>query len=148
MTCRVIHPLLPFGYGVTANFTILRLRSLRKFTYVHHTNYLALAQTLATRKIFISRLRSCILLCLVTLSDPLFIQDPRFIRWYRWFCTKIHFHQNNFYQQLRVALIKSKYSKKVPTDNRHVASFCFLVNNEKVSTLPIILMISPMSKND
>ena len=132
---RVIHLLLPFGYGVTANFTVLRLRSLRRFTYVHHTNYLALAQILATRKIFTSRLRSCILLCLVTLSDPLFIQDPRFTRWYRWFCTKIHFHQNNFYQQLRVAHIRSKYSRNVPTCKRPTASLCSLLNDEN---MPIV----------
>ena len=43
---------------------------------------------MAARRIRLSRFVSRILRCLVTLSEPLLIQVPRFIRWHGWFPPK------------------------------------------------------------
>jgi hypothetical protein len=50
----------------------------RRFTCVHHTDYLALIRLVAARRVRLLRLIPRALRRFVTLSEPLFIQAPRF----------------------------------------------------------------------
>ena len=51
---------------------------VRRFTYVHPTDYLALIRLVAARRVRLLRLIPRALRHFVSLSEPLFIQAPRF----------------------------------------------------------------------
>ncbi len=55
-----------------------------RFRYLHLTSYLALTQSVVTRRVRLSRFapRTTLSSCFVTLSGQLFIHAPRFTRWY------------------------------------------------------------------
>jgi hypothetical protein len=74
---------LPFGSGVTTIFACFDSRSLRRFTYVHHTSFPSAYPAYGCQKK--ARLTICLPPCsFASLSGSLFIQIPRFIWWYKW----------------------------------------------------------------
>lgn len=73
---------LPFGSGVTTIFACFDSRSLRRFTYVHHTSFPSAYPAYGCQKK--ARLTICLPPCsFASLSGSLFIQIPRFIWWYK-----------------------------------------------------------------
>ena len=77
---------------------IVRLRFLRRFTCVHHTNYLVLIRLRDYQRgtlLTISTPHADA--CFAPLSGSLFIQIPRFTEWHRWFPTLLFKRENNFY---------------------------------------------------
>lgn len=75
---------MPFGSSDQPLTLVTSSRPFNEFTYVHRTNYLALTQFMATRKIILSRFLSRKLICFATLLGLLFIQAPRFTKQHWW----------------------------------------------------------------
>ena len=74
-------PPLPFWFKRKSHFRLFHIDDLyRRFKCFHHTDYLALIRLVAARRVRLSRLIPRTLRCFVTLSEPLFIQAPRFTR--------------------------------------------------------------------